>query len=149
MSEHREHPLPDLRQRSIYRHWTRVSLRFSDEDRMGHVNNAVYLSWLEVCRVDYLYSLFQANEALDTVLARITVDYLKETRYPGEVEVGGVLTRVGNRSMSSAYGVFRDSECLAISEAVNVFFDPRARTSAAPPSVVRDRLRRELEQALG
>lgn len=134
-----------LRDRSIYRHWSQVIIRFSDEDRMGHVNNAVYLNWLEACRVEYLYSLFHASDALDTVLARITVDYLKETHFPGDVQVGGVLTRVGNKSMTSGYGVFQDDECLATCEAVNVFFDPRTRTAAAPPPPVRDSMLAEIE----
>ena len=137
----------DLSNRAIYRHFVTVTIRYGDEDRMGHVNNAVYLSWLEACRVDYLYSLFQEDETLDIVLARITVDYLRETRYPGEVSVGGVLTRVGNRSVTSGYGVFRGEQCLATCEAVNVFFDPRARSSASPPPAVRDALLAELEQA--
>ena len=138
-------PPVNLRMREVYRRWSRVSIRFSDEDRMGHVNNAVYLSWLEACRVDYLYSLFRASETLDVVLARITVDYLKETHYPGEVAVGGVLMCLGNRSMTSGYGVFQGDECLVTCEAVNVFFDPRTRSSTAPPPPVRDAMLAEVE----
>ena len=140
-------PAIELRDPAIYRHWTRVSIRFSDEDRMGHVNNAIYLAWLEACRVDYLYRFFAASDALDAVLARVTVDYLKETRYPGEVDVGGVFTRIGTRSITSAYAVFRDRQCLVTAEAVNVFFDPRSRSSIQPPDPVRQALVSEIEQA--
>ena len=135
----------DARRRDIYEHWTTVTIRFSDEDRMGHVNNAVYSVWLEACRVGYLYRFFTPSEALDTVLARITVDFIKETSYPGEVQVGVALTAIGNKSITTVYGVFRDDECLATSEAVNVFFDPRTRTSRAPTRSVREAIVTEIE----
>jgi acyl-CoA thioester hydrolase len=134
----------DLRRAETYRYWTDVTIRFSDEDRMGHVNNAAYLTWLETCRVDYLYSLFQPDDALDVVLARLVVDYIEEARYPGTVRVGGALSRLGNRSVTSVYGVFRDDRCLATAEAVNVFFDPRSRSSTSPPATLRATIEAEI-----
>lgn len=107
---------------------------------MGHVNNAAYVTWLEASRVAYLESFFEPDERLNIVLARITVDYLKETSFPGEVRVGARLTGVGNKSMNSVYGVFRDDECLATCECVNVFFDPLHRVSREPPEEVRKNL---------
>lgn len=139
----------DLRDRSIYRHWHRVSIRFSDEDRMGHVNNAVYSVWFEACRVEYLYRFFDPSDALDTVLARMTVDFLQETHYPGEVEVGALMTAIGTKSITSGYGVFRDGECLATAIAINVFFDARTRSSRAPPDAVRDAFLAEIAAARG
>ena len=137
----------DLRDPSIYRHWSRITIRFSDEDRMGHVNNAVYSVWLEACRVEYLYSLFDPSDELDTVLARIIVDFIKETHYPGEVDVGILMTAIGSKSITSGYGVFQNGECLATAIAVNVFFDSRTRTSRSPPDSVRERVLAEIAAA--
>ena len=130
-------PPIDLRDRAVYRHWTRVSLRFNDEDRMGHVNNAIYAEWIEASRVLLIDDVFQGQTRLTTVLARMTLDYLRETQFPGEVDVGGCLTRVGNKSFDSGYGVFRNGECLATATCVNVFFDMETRRSATPPDNVR------------
>jgi acyl-CoA thioester hydrolase len=134
----------DLKDRASYRHWTHVTIRFSDEDRMGHVNNAAYSVWIEAARVAYLESLYRSGTELDTVLARIIVDYLHETRWPGDVRIGSRLLAVGSKSLRTAYGVFRDDRCLATSECVNVFFDPRTRTSTLPPAPVREALLGEL-----
>lgn len=142
-----EHPV-DLKDPACYRHWTHVTIRFSDEDRMGHVNNAAYSVWIEAARVAYLESLYRPHETLDTVLARIIIDYLQETRWPGDVQIGSRLLGVGTKSLRTGYGVFRDGVCLASSECVNVFFDPRARASTVPPAQVRDALHAELA-ALG
>ena len=89
-------------------------------------------------------SLYRPDGTLDTVLARITIDYLEETRWPGEVEIGSRMLRVGNKSLATGYGVFRGDQCLATSECVNVFFDPRTRGSTTPPEPVRAAMLAEL-----
>ena len=59
-------------------------------DRQGHVNNAVYPTYFETGRVARIYDPedgFQV-EGCTTVLARIEIDFLKELRWPGTVEIG-------------------------------------------------------------
>ncbi len=121
-----------------YAHWTRVTIRFSDQDSLGHVNNAAYAVWFEASRVVFIEPFMR--EGIDTVLARITIDFLQETHFPGEVEIGARLLSVGNKSFSSGYGIFRDGVCLATASCVNVFFDPVARRSIEPPKDARDQL---------
>ena len=144
MNDNNSQPAVDLRQRKSYLHWTAVTIRFGDEDRLGHVNNAAYAVWLESARVGYFESLYAPKKGLDTVLARLLVDYLQETRFPGEVEIGSRLLAMGNKSIRSAYGVFRDAQCLATCECVNVFFNPQSRTSTVPPPAVRLAIEEEI-----
>jgi len=116
---------------------------------MGHVNNSSYSVWFEASRVAYLESLYQPDETLDTVLARITIDYLQETHWPGSVDVGARLLSMGNKSLRSGYGVFRDGVCLATCECVNVFFDSRTRSSRIPPAAVREAMLAEIARLTG
>ena len=81
---------------------------------------------------------------MNTVLASMSIDFLSETRFPGEVDVGAGLVRIGNRSLRSVYGVFRDGECLATSRCVNVYFDMRSRRSTAPTDAVRKIMKKDL-----
>ena len=134
----------DLRNAASYRHWTRVTIRFGDEDRLGHVNNAAYTVWLESARVGYFESLYAPKKGLDTVLGRLLVDYVQETRFPGDVDVGSRLLSMGNKSIRSGYGVFRDGQCLATCDCVNVFFNPQRRVSTVPPPAVRLAMEEEL-----
>lgn len=100
---------------------------------MGHVNNTIYAVWIEVARVRLIEPYLEAGpDGINTVLASMTIDFLSETHFPGEVEVGVRLVRIGNRSFQSVYGVFRDDRCLATSRCVNVYFDTRSRRSTAP-----------------
>lgn len=140
-----DHDTPDLSTAETYRNWTTITIRYADEDRMGHVNNAAYASWVEVARVTLIQPFLEAGpDWLDTVLVSVKIDYLSETRFPGEVRVGSRLLHIGNRSFRSGYGVFRDETCLATAESVNVYFDMRTRRSALPP----DPVRRVMEAAL-
>lgn len=135
----------DLTDRNSFRLWTRMTVRFSDQDAMGHVNNAVYAQWFEAPRVLLLDPFLDTNSSLSTVLAKITIDYLHETSFPGEVDVGGRLLSIGRRSLRSGFAVFRDSRCLATAECVNVFFDTETRRSTDPPAEVRAAIEKTLE----
>lgn len=53
---------------------TRVTVRWSDEDGFGHVNNAAYLTYLEEGR-DRLFDALFPDSAYDFVLARVEIDY--------------------------------------------------------------------------
>ena len=59
--------------------------------------------------------------------------------------VGSRLTRLGTKSLTTGYGIFRGDECIATSEAVNVFYDMATRRTTVPPAEVRALLERELE----
>ncbi len=128
----------DLTERDVFRHWQRITIRSTDEDPLGHVNNCVYAEWIEVARVMLIRQYLAAAPAgIDTALVSMTIDFLKETGFPGEVEVGARLQGIGNSSLRSAFGVFRDGQCLATSRCVNVFFDLKARRSVPPTEAMR------------
>lgn len=129
---------PDLTDRGVFRHWQRITIRSTDEDPLGHVNNCIYAEWIEVARVMLIRQyLAAAPEGIDTALVSMTIDFLKETGFPGEVEVGAMLVGIGNSSLRSGFGVFRDGQCLATSRCVNVFFDLKARRSVPPTDEMR------------
>ena len=135
----------DLTSADVFRHWQRITIRSTDEDPLGHVNNCIYAEWIEVARVMLIRQyLTAAPEGIDTALVSMTIDFLKETGFPGEIDVGGRLLGVGNRSMRSGFGVFRDGQCLATSRCVNVFFDLKARRSIAPTDDMRAIMERDL-----
>ena len=89
----------DLTDAELYDHWETVTIRYSDGDGMGHINNAVYAVWTEVARVTFTRTFMpSAPDWLDTVLVRQTMNVLKETQLPGEIRVGARLLVIGNTS---------------------------------------------------
>jgi acyl-CoA thioester hydrolase len=135
-----QQPQLDLTRRDTFRLFTPVTIRFCDTDMMGHVNNTSIAEYVEAARCELLYKLIEQSQDpdIDFVLARITLDFKREIKYPGTVEVGSRLARVGNRSMTTGYGVFIGDECRATAECVNVFWDPKARVSMVPSPKLRD-----------
>ena len=140
-----ETPTPDLTDPKLYRHWQRITIRSTDEDPLGHVNNCIYAAWIEVARVMLIRPyLLPAPRGIDTALVSMTIDFLKETVFPGEVEVGAKLLGIGNTSLRSGFGVFRDDHCLATSHCVNVMFDLVARRSVVPTDDMRAVMEKDL-----
>jgi len=137
----------DLTQRSTFKLFTPVTLRFCDTDKLGHINNVSIAAFFEASRVELFDDVIRRarlGPGIDYVLARIAIDFKSELHYPGTVEVGGRFIRVGSRSILSGYGAFSGDRCFATAEAVNVFFDLETRKSVAPAA----NLRRLLEEQI-
>ena len=134
----------DPRLRTSYQAWSVLPIRFGDQDVLGHVNNAAIAAYLEHARCEHVMPLVTAAGVpnLDIVLARIVIDYLREIRYPGTVEVGVRIARTGGKSFVIAAGVFLGDVCCATSEATIVYFDIVTRRSTNPP----ERLRQTLQK---
>ena len=140
--------IPDLTRRESFSHWTAVTIRFSDQDSLGHVNNVAIAAYVEAARTALIYELIRRGgvEGLEFILARVCIDFLRELHYPGTVEVGSRLVRLGNKSITTGYGVFVGNDCVATSECVNVFFDLATRRTVEPPASLRALLEAALEE---
>ena len=139
----------DLTKRASFKLFTPVTIRFCDTDKLGHINNVSIASYFEAGRCELYYRLITAagqavRDEIDFVLARITIDFRRELHYPGAVEIASRLTRVGTKSVTSGYACFVGDECFSTAEAINVFFDPKARRSLEPPPSLRALLEREV-----
>lgn len=138
----------DLNRRESFRHWSPVTIRFSDQDSLAHVNNVALAQYFEVGRTAFVYDVIRAagcEGRIEFILARLVIDFKRELHYPGAVEVGSRLTRLGTKSLTTGYGIFKDEVCIATSEAVNVFYDMATRRSIEPPADIRALLEREMK----
>ena len=139
-------PELDRKSRETYPVWTYHTIRYNDTDSLGHVNNAVYSTFFEAGRTSFIIPMLEdlKEEAphLDFVLARIIIDFHKELRYPGTVDIGSRVLRLGTKSMTFLNGVFRGEtdECVSSCEAILVFFDLETRSSVEPPARLRERI---------
>jgi acyl-CoA thioester hydrolase len=104
-------------------------IRYADMDRQGHVNNAVYSTFLESGRVNLFRDPRSGLDIPDveTVLARLEIDYLRELRWPGTVQIGTGVARIGRTSVVLDQAVFSDGACAAVATAVMVLMDSATR----------------------
>jgi acyl-CoA thioester hydrolase len=133
---------PDLARRDVHRHFTTVTLRYADTDQQGHVNNAVFATFLESGRVAIFYGSEKpiAPAGANFVIARLTLDFLAEVHWPGEVEIGTTVLRLGNSSFTLGQGIFFQKKCVATAETVIVLIDESTRKSRPLPDETRKAL---------
>jgi acyl-CoA thioester hydrolase len=104
----------------------RIEIRWSDLDVYGHVNNAIYLTYLEEVRDEWLGGrLGDPDEIWNWVLAHVEIDYRRELTLADDVAVASCrLDRVGNSSVTTREEVrTADGELAAEARAVLVARD--------------------------
>lgn len=85
-----------------------IQIRFRDTDGMGHVNNAAFLSYCEVARLEFYRSRYAVQGAQDVpfILANTNIDYLRPLGLDQPtVEVAMTVPRIGNTSWDFAYDI--------------------------------------------
>jgi len=128
----------------VYPSRTSAAIRYADTDRQGHVNNAVFATFSEIGRVAFLYDPAEplAPEGASFVVARLSIDFHAELFWPGTVDIGTGIIRIGRSSVTLVQGLFNQGRCVASAEAVIVLFDKQTRASRPLPVDTITRLRR-------
>jgi acyl-CoA thioester hydrolase len=130
-------------------HEIRIRIRWRDMDAYGHVNNGVYLTYLEECRDAWAQGLLGAADgSWDFVLAHIGIDYRRQlTQADGEVVVRCRLASIGRSSIATREEIVTSDGTLAAeAESVIVPRDPQADRSRPLTSHERELLRAELDR---
>jgi acyl-CoA thioester hydrolase len=99
--------------------------RYRDADAFGHVNNAVYLTYLEQARNAYLreLGLVRRIEDIAMILARVEIDYRAELEVDDEVEIGVRCSRLGTKSFDLEYELRSGERLVAEAMTVIVGYD--------------------------
>ncbi len=117
-------------------------------DPFAHVNNARYMSYLEIGRVDYCSKKFQIKDIFDVpfLLARIEIDLLKPVELMDPIEVLTCVSKIGNKSweFTSTIRHVETKTPFTVSKTVQVSFDHRNKTSIPIPSWIRKILEEDL-----
>jgi acyl-CoA thioester hydrolase len=102
----------------------REDVRFRDLDGMGHVNNAVFLTYMESARIAYLEALGAgSNPQSGLILARIDIDFRSPISLGERVEVGVRPSRLGTKSFELEYEVRANGRLAAEARSVLVGYD--------------------------
>ena len=113
-------------------HRKRIPIRWRDMDAYGHVNNAVFLNYLEEARDEMVRRLFGRQDGeFDYVVARVAIDFRRPLRQEdGEVVASCRVERVGRSSITTHETlVTRSGGLAAEAEAVLVSHDRATGTS--------------------
>jgi acyl-CoA thioester hydrolase len=131
-----------------FRYHTAIPIRYRDMDTLGHVNNVVYLTYIEQARIEYFASLqlWDGNpNELGLILAKSTVEYLSPlSTADGTVHVWTRIARLGNKSFDMEHQLICERDNVAIQVAygiiVMVAFDYHTNQTVAIPQTWRERI---------
>ena len=128
-------------------HEKQIEIRWRDQDAYGHVNNAVYLTYLEEVRDEWLErALGETGDAWDYVTARVAIDFRRELTQDDDTVMARVsLTRIGTSSLTTREEIHTaGGELAAQAEAVLVARDRETGRSRPLDDPERAALEREL-----
>lgn len=97
------------RGRDQYRWFTRLAMRWSDNDAYGHVNNTIYYQWFDTAVNSWLIEAglldIEKGDPIGLVV-ETGCTYFAPLSFPGEVDIGIALQRLGRSSVTYRIGVF-------------------------------------------
>jgi acyl-CoA thioester hydrolase len=120
--------------RADWPHIRRERVRFRDCDAMGHVNNAVYSTFLEEARIDVLGGLTAF------ILARVEIDFRSELRAGEEIEVRTRCSQIGTKSLELEHEIHANGRLAAEAKSILVGYDYDLGQSIPLSDEVRTRL---------
>ncbi len=118
-------------------------IRFADIDAMGHVNNAVYLTYFEQTRIHFFHAVaggkWDWNE-LGILVAKSEINYFKPVHLGDIVEIKTYCVHFGTKSFSVKYELWRGEELCTTGVAVLVCFNHNEKVTIEMPELWRSRL---------
>lgn len=129
-----------------FRYKQKVEMRWSDLDEVGHVNNAVYLTYFEQGRAFYFHESCQWNWKEDgVILASNQIDYIRPLYYPAPAYIYLRTSKLGNKSFEVQYVIVNEypdrKELIVKGSSTLVMFDYKTQASFPIPDRIREKLK--------
>ena len=101
-----------------FRHAVTLRVRFGETDAVGVANNAIYLQYLEVARIEYLRAAGHSyaevhGGGLDMVVVEAGLRYLRPVRFDDELRIECRISELARASFTFQYRLLRDGELCA------------------------------------
>jgi acyl-CoA thioester hydrolase len=121
-----------------------VRVRFRDVDAMGHVNNAVYFTYMETARSAFFQQFFDIRQPADlpVILGETSCRFLAPLYFGETVRVGLGISRFGNKSFDIVYHLEGgDGRLVATGRSAMVMYDYKQGISVPVPESFKDAVR--------
>lgn len=117
-----------------------IQVRFADLDVLGHVNNAIYLSYFEMTRVHYFNELLGETwdwKKAGVLLVRNEIDYLSPILLHQKPLISMNLIEIGTKSFKLGYEIHVDNQLFTKGCSVMVCYDAVTNQTISVPSPMR------------
>ena len=113
---------------------TKIQVRFSDTDAMGHVASSSYLHYMEVGRSELFNEISKKSESPYFAVVNTTIDYLSEIIFGQNVSIVTVCSQIGKKSLTLSSDIYAGDKLSAKGRVTLVGFDPESRKSVCLPA---------------
>ena len=93
-----------------YSQYYEFKTRWKDIDSFGHVNNAVFLTYIEDARIMFFKRWNVTEKKRSLIVASIKIDYLRQIEHPTDLIVGQKISRIGNSSFDIQSAIFLNND---------------------------------------
>lgn len=131
-------------------HKINIRVRYSETDKMGIVNNGVYLSYFEVGRTELMrqkglpYLMLENNEYMLPVIEAY-IKYKIPAYYDDLLEIEASLNPAIGATIKFDYNIYRDNSTIAFGNTIHSFMNSKTRRAVRPPGFFLDALK-EIEK---
>ncbi|QLD86137.1 acyl-CoA thioesterase [Natronomonas halophila] len=113
---------------------TTVEPRYSDLDGMNHVNHAVFVTYMEVARLEFFEEVLGMNlESPDMVVVSLQVDYQGPISWGDSVSVDLNLGDINEKSFTLSYEINTGTDTVATAESTQVTIKPETGAACTIP----------------
>jgi acyl-CoA thioester hydrolase len=132
----------------LFKHKAPIQIRFGDTDMLGHINNANYLSYMELARISYINFVFKDMinwEKKGFIQANAIINFILPILISDNIEVYIRISNVGNKSLTMEYEFIKTDEnnnqvLMADGSTVIVAFDYETNRSFVIPQNWKERI---------
>jgi len=133
-----------------FKYKTAVEMRFADLDMMGHVNNAIYFTYMEIARTKYWKQAIKWDwTKTGVVIGQASIDYIVPLFLEDKISIYVRTSRIGNTSFDLEYMIVKDVNGKEVicsrGKTVCVAFDYSTKKPSAIPDKERNKMM-EFEQ---
>lgn len=126
--------------RGDFFHETTIHIRFRDLDPLRHVNNAVFNTYFEEARIQFIQAVPELKKSMSDgysfVLAHLDLKYIQPVEYRESLVIGSSLKSIGNSSVVGLQGLFTDNDTLkAVAKTTGVWYDVNKKRPARLPEI--------------
>ncbi|RWU10320.1 acyl-CoA thioesterase [Pedobacter chitinilyticus] len=129
----------------IFKYRTDLEMRFTDLDMMGHVNNAMYFTYMEIGRTKYWTQAIQWDwKKTGVVIGQASINYLKPLHLGDKISIYVRTSRIGNTSFDLEYMIVKmvngEEVICSKGKTVCVVYDYETKSPVAIPDRERSKM---------
>lgn len=124
-----------------FAHWTEIKIRFRDLDALNHVNNAVFNTYFEEARIDFIQHIPEFKQSMGTgksfVLVHLELDYIKPIFFNEIIQIGSAVEEYGNSNIKGFQAIYskHNTELKAVAKTTGVWFDLKSNRPTRLPEI--------------